>query len=83
MKKHGDLILGFDLVQVLKILLYVKVNIFLKEEDKFKSIFEMAEILIKKEEYIKEAGIKLDFVLHGFAFNFQFNNYLLLKVVRV
>ena len=68
MQTEGDLILGFDLVQVNMCISYLNKMFYEKEEDKFKSIAEMVEILLKKEDYEKEFGVKLEFVLHGFLF---------------
>lgn len=54
----------------LKFIFLIKIILFIKEEDKFKTMVNLSKVLIRKEEYEKQLGVELPFVLHGF-FNFM------------
>lgn len=63
-KKFPHLIVGYDLVMVNNKKGVIYEN-FLKEEDKYKQMIEIAEVLLKKEQIEQEYGHKLPFVFHG------------------
>lgn len=72
-KDYPDLIVGYDLVM---------------EEDKYKQMIELVEVLLKKDKFEEEYKIKLPFVFHGgesikYLENSNLFDLILLKTKRI